>query len=67
MPFKITPPTHEVGEKFVIDIWKWDKESYLTCIDVHSKYGMAEKLNHTNWLDAKRKYSIQWGRKRQLN
>lgn len=54
MPFKITPPTYYIRDKYIIDIWKWDKSSYLTCIDIFSKYAMVEPLNHTNWVEAKR-------------
>ena len=54
MPFKVTPPTYYIRDKYIIDIWKWDNCSYLTCIDVFSKYAMVENLNHTNWVEAKR-------------
>jgi len=54
IPFKITPATYEIREKYVIDLWKWDNCTFLTCIDVHSKFAMAEKLQHSNWLEAKR-------------
>lgn len=54
IPFKITPPTYEVRDKFVVDIWKWDGTNYVTCIDVFSKFLMVERINHPNWIEIKR-------------
>lgn len=54
LPFKITPPAYETREKFVIDFWEWDKNYFLTCIDVYSKFATAEAVKNLNWLETKK-------------
>lgn len=54
LPFKITPPTYETREKFVVDFWQWNKQYYLTCIDVFSKFATLEPVTSLNWIETKR-------------
>lgn len=54
LPFKITPPTYETREKYVIDFWQWNKEYYLTCIDLYSKFAIAEPVKSLNWIETKK-------------
>lgn len=54
LAFKITPPTYEIREKFVIDFWQWNKQYYLTCIDVFSKFATLEPVNSLNWIETKK-------------
>lgn len=54
LPFKITPPIYETREKYIIDFWQWDKEHYLTCIDLYSKFATAEPVKSLNWIETKK-------------
>lgn len=54
IPLKITPPTYNVRDKFVVDFWQWDKQYYLTCIDLFSKFAAVEAVTSLNWIEAKR-------------
>jgi len=52
--YELTPETFNPREKYVIDFYLINNKTFLSCIDIYSKYAALIEVSSRDWLEAKR-------------
>jgi len=54
LPYEITPTPNNIRDKYIIDYFFTNIRSFLTCIDLKSKFLLATETTSTDWIETKK-------------